>query len=67
MPLLTLVITTLMMLMAAPCIIDCLAHFVSAQVNKLQHASSTRIYETIADHGKWHSPLDGHSYKDSEA
>ena len=30
-------------------------------------ASSTRIYTTIADHGKYHSPLDGHRYKDSEA
>lgn len=30
--------TILMLLMIAPCIINCLAHFVSAQVNKLQHA-----------------------------
>ena len=30
-------------------------------------ASSTRIYKTTADHGKYHSPLDGHHYKDSEA
>ena len=28
--------------------------------------SSTNIYITIADHGKYHSPLDGHCYKDSE-
>ena len=27
-----------MLLMIAPCIINCLTHFVSAQVNKLQHA-----------------------------
>ena len=32
------VITILMLLMIAPCIINCLTHFVSAQVNKLQHA-----------------------------
>ena len=30
-------------------------------------ASSTRIYKTTADHRKYHSPLDGHRYKDSEA
>ena len=29
--------------------------------------SSTRIYETRANHGKYHSPMDGHHYKDSEA
>ena len=56
-----------MLLMATLCITDCLTRFVSAQVNKLPHATSTRIYETIADHGKEHSPLDGHSYKDFEA
>ena len=38
MPLLIFVITILMLLMIAPCIINRLAHFVSAQVNKLQHA-----------------------------
>ena len=31
-------ITIVMLLMVAPCIINCLTHFVSAQVNKLQHA-----------------------------
>ena len=25
-------------------------------------ASSTRIYKTMPDHGKYHSPLDGHCY-----
>ena len=30
-------------------------------------ASSTRIYKTVPDHRKYHSPLDGHLYKDSEA
>ena len=30
-------------------------------------ASSTRICKTTPDHGKYHSPLDGHCYKDSEA
>ena len=31
------------------------------------NASSTRIYETTPSHRKYHSPLDGHHYKDSEA
>ena len=30
-------------------------------------ASSTRIYKTIDDHRKYHSPLDGQRDKDSEA
>ena len=30
-------------------------------------ASSTRIYKTTAGHRKYHSPLYGHHYKDSEA
>ena len=38
MPLLVPVITILMLLMTAPCIINCQTHFVSTQVNKLQHA-----------------------------
>ena len=38
MPLLVLVVTILMLLMISPCIINCLTHFVSAQVNKLQYA-----------------------------
>ena len=38
MPLLVLIVPILMLLMIAPCIINCLTHFVSAQVNKLQHA-----------------------------
>ena len=38
MPLLVLVITILMLLMISLCIINCLTHFVSAQVSKLQHA-----------------------------
>ena len=37
MPLLVLAITILMLLVIAPCIINCLIHFVSAQVSKLQH------------------------------
>ena len=28
--------------------------------------SLTRTYKTTADHRKYHSPLDGHHYKDSE-
>ena len=38
MPLVVPVITILMLLMIAPCIINCLTCFVSAQLNKLQHA-----------------------------
>ena len=38
MPLLIPVITILMLLVIAPCIVNCLTRFVSAQVNKLQHA-----------------------------
>ena len=38
MPPLVPVITILMLLMITPCIINCLTHFVSSQVNKLQHA-----------------------------
>ena len=30
-------------------------------------ASSARIYKTSPDHGNYHSPLDGHCYKDTEA
>ena len=37
-PLLVFVVTILMLLLIAPCIINCLACFVSALVNKLQHA-----------------------------
>ena len=38
MPLLVPVIAILMLLMIAPCIIDCLTRFFSAQVNKVQRA-----------------------------
>ena len=31
------------------------------------NASSTSLYKTTPNHGKYHSPLDGHQYKDSEA
>ena len=37
MPILILMITILMLLMIAPCIINCLTHFVSFHVNKLQN------------------------------
>ena len=58
----------LMLLMIAPCIINRLTCFVSAQVNKLQHAVPVQQrYKTMADHGKYHSPLDGPHYKDAEA
>ena len=29
-------------------------------------ASSIRMYKTTPNHGRYHSPLDGHCYKDSE-
>ena len=58
----------LMLLMIAPCIINCLTQFVSVQVNMLQHAVPVQQrYKTTADHGKYHSLLDGHHYEDSEA
>ena len=38
MSLLILVIIIVMLLRIASCIFNCLTHFVSAQVNKLQHA-----------------------------
>ena len=38
--------------------------FVSAQVNKLQLAVPVQQrYKTTADHGKYHSPLDGHAIR----
>ena len=69
MPLLIPVITILMLLMIPPCIINCLTHFCLClgQQATTVSASSTRICKTTADHGKYHSPLDGHCYKDSEA
>ena len=58
----------LMMLMIISCTVNCLNCFVSAQVNKLQHTVPVQQrYKTIVDHGKCHTPLDGHCYKDSEA
>ena len=64
MPLLVLAITILMLLVFAPCIINCLTHFVSAQVNKLQHAVPVQQRcKTTANHGKYHTPLDGHCYR----
>ena len=42
MPLPIPVISILMLLMIAPCIISCLTRFVSAQVNKLQHVVSVQ-------------------------
>ena len=58
----------LMMLMIIPCTVNCLTCFLSAQVNKLQHAVPVQQkYKTMADHGKYHSPLDRHGYKDTEA
>ena len=68
MPLLIPVITILILLMIAPCIINCQTHFVSAQVNKQQNAVPVQqgcIKPPIQ--GKYHSPLDAHHYKDSEA
>ena len=57
----------LMLLMTVPCTVNCLTCLVLAQV-KLQHAVPVQQRcETTADHGKYHSPLDGPQYKDSEA
>ena len=54
----------LMMLMIVPCTVNCLTCFVSAQVNKLQHALPVQQrYKTTADHRKYHSPLHGHSMR----
>ena len=51
--------------MVIPCTVNCLTCFISAQVNKLQHAVPVQQrYKTTADHGKYHTPLDGHCYKD---
>ena len=51
--------------MIIPCTVNCLTCFISAQVNKLQHAVPVQQrYKTTADHGKYHTPLDGHCYKD---
>ena len=56
------------LLMIVPCTVNCLTCFVSAQVNKLQHAVPVQQrYKTTADHDKYHSLLDGHCYEDSEA
>ena len=50
----------LMMLMIIPCTLNCLTCFVSAQVNKLQHAVPVQQrHKTTADHEKYHTPLDG--------
>ena len=58
----------LILLMIVPYIINCLTCFVSSRVNKLQHVVPVQQrYKTTADHGKYHSPLDGHCYEDSEA
>ena len=69
MPLLILVITILMPLRISPCVINCLTHFVSAWSTSynMQCQFNKDIYRTIADHRKYHSPLDGHCYKNSEA
>ena len=48
----------LMLLMIAPCIINCLTNFVCpGQQATTCSANSTRIYKTIANHGKYHSLL----------
>ena len=58
----------IILLMIVPCIVNCLTCFVSAQVNKLQHAVPVQQrYKITADRGKYHSPFDGHCYEDSDA
>ena len=39
----------------------------SGQQATICSAGSMRVYKTTPNHGKHHSPLDGHCYKDSEA
>ena len=57
-----------MLLMIIAFSVNCLTCFVSAQVNKLQYAVLVQqSCKTTADHEKYHLPLDGHLYKDSEA
>ena len=53
--------------MVAPHIINCLAHFVSVQINKLHAVTVQQRYIKPPDHRKYHSSLDGHHYKASEA
>ena len=68
MPLLILVITILMLFMIVPCIINCLIHFVSAQVSKLQHVVPVEqgyIKLQLTMENIIHP--DGHHYKDSES
>ena len=46
---------TLMILMIIPCTVNCLTCFISAQVNKLQHAVPVQQrYKSRADHEKYH-------------
>ena len=57
----------LMLLMIVPCTVNCLTCLVFSHA-KLQHAMAVQQrYKTTADHGKYHLPLDGHHYEDSEA
>ena len=56
--------------MIVPCIASYLIHFVSVQVNMLQNAvlfqqGYTKLQSTMEN--TYHSPLDRHCYKDSEA
>lgn len=55
--------------MVAPCIINCLTHFVSAQVTELQNAIMLQRGYTelqINTDGIYHLPLDRHCYPDPE-
>ena len=59
-----------MLHMIAPCIINCLTCFLSAQVNKLQYAVPVqqrhiKLHRTMEN--ITHPYLDGHRYQDSEA
>ena len=56
--------------MMSPYIIHCLTQFVSAQINKLQYAVLVQqgyIKLLSTTENIYHSPLDGHWYKRSEA
>ena len=60
-------VITMMLLMIAPCIINCLTILSLRRSTSYNSASPTRIYKTTADHRKYHSPLDGHHHEDSDA
>ena len=70
MPLLKPVITILILLMIASCVINCLTSFVSAQVSKLQNAELIQrgyVELYLTTENIYHSPLTKHHHKVPEA